>query len=47
MKIITERGYSIKPTTEKEIGREIKEKLSYVALDFDEELKSNSSETSY
>ncbi|RWR84593.1 actin [Cinnamomum micranthum f. kanehirae] len=51
MKMLTERGYPSTMTADREIVRDMKEKLSYIALDYEQELEtaktSSSVEKSY
>ena len=46
MKILTGRGYMFTTTAEREIIRDMKEKLTYVTLDYEQQLETSKSSSS-
>jgi actin len=47
VKLLLELGHNFSTSAEREIVRDIKEQLAYVALDFDEEMKAYSQSSQY
>ena len=47
MKNLTDRGYSLTVSAERETARDVREKLCYIGVDYDSELKSVDRYTSH
>nr|GFD61909.1 hypothetical protein [Tanacetum cinerariifolium] len=47
MKILIERGHSFTTSAEQEIVRDMKEKLAYIALDYEQELETSKTSSAF